>query len=293
MTWIQIKFDVDAGHADAIADALQDLGADAVTFEDAADQPVYEPDPGEVRLWRSTRVVGLFPAQTDADAIVAAIEAQTKPDIIRAHLIEAVPDKDWVRASLEHFKPLRCGKRLWICPTWHTPPDPSAVNVMLNPGLAFGTGGHPTTALCLEWLDGHPQDGNRVLDFGCGSGILAVAAALLGAAHVDVVDHDPQAIEATQSNAQINAVGKRLHVTTADALLPNSYQTILANILAEPLVQLAPRFASWLQPHGWVVLSGILAEQQAIIATAYQPWFKIMSISERENWLCITARRIT
>ena len=291
MNWIQIKFDVNAEHADQVADALQTLAADAVTFEDAEDNPVFEPDPGEIRLWHRTRVVGLFAADIDTTSMVETVRQQLGSSIIYAHSIEVVPDKDWVRASLEHFKPLRCGQRLWICPTWHTPPDPTAVNVMLNPGLAFGTGAHPTTALCLEWLDAHPPHEQRVLDFGCGSGILAVAATMLNASQVDVVDHDPQAIEATLANAQINDMTARVRVVTADQLIPHTYHTILANILAAPLIQLAPSFASWIQPHGALILSGILSEQKESIVAAYQTWFTITNIVERQNWLCIAAKR--
>ncbi|MCK4708179.1 MAG: 50S ribosomal protein L11 methyltransferase, partial [Gammaproteobacteria bacterium] len=195
MPWLQLKLDTHHEHAERISDLLSELGAVAVTFEDASDQPIFEPDPGETRLWNSTRVIGLFAADTDMEGITNSLTSHVTPELMHHLHIDPLEDKDWERAWMDNFKPIRFGKKLWICPSWHTPSDTDAVNIMLDPGLAFGTGTHPTTRLCLEWLDEHavPQE---VIDYGCGSGILAIAAAKLGAEQIECIDTDPQALEA-------------------------------------------------------------------------------------------------
>jgi ribosomal protein L11 methyltransferase len=290
MAWIQITFHVRAEHAPAIADALSDLNALAVTLVDAEDNPVYEPDPGAVDLWQRTKVIGLFGEDHDIKPIIRHIETRF-PQQLLDHNIENIADENWVSKSLDQFQPLRCGDRLWIVPTWHTPPDPHAVNVMLNPGLAFGTGNHATTALCLEWLDANPPAGQTVLDFGCGSGILAIAALKLGAERVLVVDHDPQAIEATLANAAENQLQDRIAIVSADDIQEASIDTLLANILAGPIISLAPRFMPWLKVGSPAILSGILSEQGNQVTQTYQPWFTITNVVERDNWLRIDTRR--
>jgi ribosomal protein L11 methyltransferase len=289
MPWLQIKLDTTPDQAEQVSDLLSELGAAAVTFEDAKDQPIFEPDPGETRLWNTTRVVGLFEADGDMEAVIEQLHEQLVSDAIHHLHVDPLEDKDWERAWMESFKPIRCGERLWICPSWHTPEADGAVNVMLNPGLAFGTGTHPTTWLCLEWLDAHPPMGKSVIDFGCGSGILAVAAALLGATHVGAVDHDPQAILATNDNAEKNHVRDRI-----DACLPKQFQNqlqrepvdlMLANILANPLIELAPQLAALVKPGGQIVLSGILLDQAQAVSDRYQEWFEMAPMTTKEEWV--------
>jgi len=291
MPWLQLKFDSPPEQVDDASNLLSELGAAAVTFEDAADQPLFEPDPGETRLWNNTRIIGLFDANIDMPDIIAQLKqalGERAPQHVQVNPLE---DKDWVRAWMDTFKPIRFGQNLWICPSWHTPDKPDAVNVMLDPGLAFGTGTHPTTALCMKWLDAHPPIDMNVIDFGCGSGILAIAAALLGASHVEAVDHDPQAILATNDNAEKNSVSDKIN-----ALLPRQFEDkpadlILANILTNPLLELGPRFAKLLKPGGQIVLSGILAEQSEQVLQCYEEWFELQTPTQQDNWVRIDGVR--
>ena len=291
MPWLQLKLDSPPQQAEHISDLLSELGAAAVTFEDGADQPLFEPDPGETKLWNLTRVVGLFDAAADMPFVIEALKSALGAETPAQFQINPVEDKDWERAWMDDFKPIRFGRNLWICPSWHTPDDPAAVNVMLDPGLAFDTGTHPTTALCLEWLDAHPPQGLTVVDYGCGSGILAIAAALLGANHVEAVDHDPQAIIASRDNADKNDVSTKI-----SAMLPGQFEDkavdlVLANILANPLLELAPRFADLVKPGGQIVLSGILAEQAEQILQRYRAWFDLEPPARLDEWVRIDGRR--
>jgi len=210
MPWIQIKINATAKTANKVSNMLMGLGAQAVTYMDAQDTPVYEPLPGETKLWGDTRCIGLFDAEVDPAPIVAFFQKHFGEDV--PYQVELLEDKDWVREWMEHFQPMQFGERLWICPSWRDVPDPTAVNVLLDPGLAFGTGTHPTTALCLQWLDSLDLKGKTLVDFGCGSGILAVAALKLGAERVIGIDIDPQAIEASRDNAQRNGVSDQLEL---------------------------------------------------------------------------------
>lgn len=295
MPWIQLRIPAEPETADQLEDLLMDLGANAVSMEDAADEPLFEPEPGTTPLWRQTRVTGLFDAGRDIEQLCAEIHSawhqqtqQSLPEID----VELVEDKDWARAWMEDFKPLKFGERLWIVPSWHEAPDPDAVNLSLDPGLAFGTGTHPTTALCLEWLDQHPIAGRQVIDYGCGSGILGLAALLLNARHVIGVDTDPQALEASRENARRNGVpDDRL-----DLYLPGDEpelqaEVMLANILAQPLVMLAPKLAAKVMPAGDLVLSGILAHQAREVMEAYEPWFIMDEPEQRDEWIRLTGRR--
>lgn len=284
MSWIELKLalgNLDAGRVEA---ALLAAGAVSVTLEDAGDQPLYEPEPDS--LWSQARLTGLFPADADMDGVRAVLLASLALEHLPAHRIEPLEDRDWSREWLKDFKPMRFGRRLWICPTAYAPPDPAAVNLILDPGLAFGTGTHPTTALCLEWLDAAEVTGLQVIDYGCGSGILAIAAARLGARHVWAVDHDPQALTATHDNAARNRVLATLSISNT-AGLPEGLQAglLLANILARPLLELAPRFATLLAPGATAVLSGILVDQDHPIRRAYAPWFDHVATAKREDWL--------
>ncbi|MFL1405588.1 50S ribosomal protein L11 methyltransferase [Marinobacter sp. M1N3S26] len=296
MPWIQLQIPADPDNADQLEDLLMEMGADAVSMEDAADQPIFEPDPGTTPLWSDTRVTGLFDADQDIERICADIRdawhQQTQQELpgIEVTLVE---DKDWERAWMDDFKPLKFGERLWIVPSWHDAPAPDAANLLLDPGLAFGTGTHPTTALCLEWLDGARVEGTQVIDYGCGSGILALAALLLGADHAIGVDTDAQALEASRDNARRNQVEDR-HL---DLYLPGDdpdtrADILLANILAGPLVELAPTLAGKVRPGGHLVLSGILAQQAREVMAAYEPWFVMDEPEQREEWIRLTGRRI-
>jgi ribosomal protein L11 methyltransferase len=287
MAWIQFICNTTSDKADALSDAFSECGAAAVTFEDDADQPIYEPDLGTTPLWTATRVVALFDAETNPDNVGKMLS--TLVTDIPPYRVEAVEDKDWEREWMDNFHPIQFGERLWICPSWHTPPAPDAVNIMLDPGLAFGTGTHPTTALCLNWLDQADLKGKYVIDYGCGSGILAIAAALLGAERVIGVDTDPQALEATRANAARNGV-------EIEAYLPGDCpdepcDLLLANILAGPLQTLAPRFANLAKPSAGLVLSGILEVQAKEVSDSYAAWFDMQAPTIKEDWTRLNGTR--
>jgi ribosomal protein L11 methyltransferase len=282
MPWLQLTFYSTKEKAENLADILSEAGAAAVTMQDAADQPLYEPPPGATPLWQLTNVVGLFAEDADDNAIVQQIKAQWQgefPD----YRSEILQDQDWERVWMDDFKPMRFGDRLWIVPSWHEAPASDAVNIMLDPGLAFGTGTHPTTRLCLEWLDGHVITGKRVIDYGCGSGILALAAALLGARSVIGVDNDPQALVATLDNASRNGV--RIQVYLPKEVPQEPVEVLMANILAGPLIELAPRLSALVVPGGEIALSGILPEQAEAVSAAYSEWFVMQAPVEQDGWI--------
>ncbi len=283
MAWIQLRLNATAASAEEFADLLQDFGALSVTFLDAKDVPVFEPLPGETRLWGETDVMGLWRADADL-APLEALLAEDFPALV--YKIEALEDKDWEREWMDNFHPMRFGQRLWICPSWRDAPDPQAVNVLLDPGLAFGTGTHPTTALCLEWLDGQDLAGKTIVDFGCGSGILAVAALKLGAARAIGIDIDPQALEASAENARRNGVAERLTLFLAkDAPAALNADLVIANILAGPLVELAALICGHLRPGGALALSGILDTQADAVAAAYASRCQLNPPSLRAEWV--------
>lgn len=286
---IQLIFHLDADQAPRFGELLEEAGALAVTLHDSADEPLYEPPLGTTPLWSRTSVVGLFETQAQLDAALSGLQAFFSP--LPQYEILALPDKDWERECLDSFQPICFGTRLWVCPSWHDPPDPNAVNLLLDPGLAFGTGTHPTTALCLEWLAEQHLEGSQVIDYGCGSGILAVAAAKLGARHVWAVDNDPQALQATHANALKNGVAERLHISLPDPVRPVQADLLLANILARPLIELARYFAECVRPQGKLVLSGILATQAEEVSAAYQTWFSMAPVVQRGEWTRLEGRR--
>ncbi len=281
MPWLQLQINSSDEAAAEIETALLEAGSVAVTLQDNADQPLFEPELGQTPLWQKTRVTGLFEADTDMNSVIAEYPQLTSGKI------EILEDKDWEREWMENYQPMSFGKRLWICPSWRTPPDANAVNLMLDPGLAFGTGTHPTTALCLEWLDQQNLDGAIVVDYGCGSGILSIAALLLGASKVIAVDNDPQALLATRDNAERNHIApERLEV-----LLPNQVvvgiqaDVLIANILADPLCELSPILLSLLRPAGQLALSGILDNQQQMVTECYQPAIDFSRPAQRDEWM--------
>jgi ribosomal protein L11 methyltransferase len=290
MAWLQVG--VASQHPEFAEEILLAHGAQAVSFIDAQDEPVLEPLPGTTPLWPRTLTLGLFPEQQDLSALEPALR-ELLPDGPRVELTrELIEDQDWVRVWLEHWQPLRFGRRLWITPhekrgTIH---DPDAVIVTLDPGLAFGTGTHATTALCLEWLEAQDLRGLSVLDYGCGSGILAVAALVLGARSAVCVDIDPQALQATRENALANGVAERIETCLPEDFEPFAADRVVANILAGPLIALAPRLAHCLRPGGRLALSGLLQRQAEEVRAAYLQWFDCDADGEREGWTRISAR---
>ena len=280
--WRELAATVEEALADAVSDWFMAQGALSVGFDDAGDQPLFEPPPGTTPLWQQTRVTALFPADVEVTDLMAAARRRFGDDLLEL-ASHALADQVWERAWLEHFKPMRFGRRLWICPTGFAPPDPTAVNVILDPGLAFGTGTHPTTALCLEWLDGLPLAGRTVLDYGCGSGILAVAALKLGATAAHGIDIDPQALTASHENAIKNGVAARLTLGYPEAAGPVA-DVVVANILAGPLVELAGALLDRLKPGGALALSGLLAEQAGPVQAAYAGQVDFAPVRLREEW---------
>lgn len=292
MAWVQIRINSTDTKAEQISDYLSDIGAVSVTFMDSQDTPIFEPLPGETRLWGNTDVVALFDAATDMQQIVNQLQKEHYLDVNSAYKIEQIEDKDWEREWMDNFHPMQFGQRLWICPSWRDVPDESAVNVMLDPGLAFGTGTHPTTALCLEWLDSLDLQGKTVIDFGCGSGILAIAALKLGAKSAVGIDIDPQAILASRNNAEQNGVAERLQLFLSQDKPENlQADVVVANILAGPLKELYPVISQLVKPNGVLGLSGILASQAQSVYGTYMQNFALEPIQEREEWCRITGKR--
>jgi ribosomal protein L11 methyltransferase len=277
--FLQLTLSIGSADPAPFEDALLAAGATSITLEDAGDDPVLEPPPGATPLWPRVRIKALFDSMTPADVLRASFPNAT---------FEHIADRAWEREWLKDFHPMRFGRRLWICPGGQRPQlDESAATqclIELDPGLAFGTGTHPTTALCLEWLDGTPLDGKSVVDFGCGSGVLAIAALKLGAAAALAIDIDPQALLATRDNAARNHVSERLTVASPDEAPSGRTEILLANILAEPLLELVPSFAERVAPGGSVVLSGILRSQAAPIASRYAAWFDMRPATVRDDW---------
>jgi ribosomal protein L11 methyltransferase len=285
---IEFRINTTATHVEILSDQLLLLGACAVSLVDAANQPIYEPAPGEIILWQETTVVAHFEDNNLNESIASFLTEQQHTSNISGFTQTVVPETDWVRSSLDQFEPQQFGQRLWICPSWIEPPQLDAVNVMLDPGLAFGTGTHPTTKLCLEWLDRHIQGNEQIIDYGCGSGILAVAALKLGAAEAIAVDHDPQALDACMMNAEQNRISlEAIQVYFPDELPLTTGDILLANILAKPLIELAPTFATLVKTGGSIVLSGILDSQKDAVIAAYQPYFTLNPPTIDGDWVRI------
>jgi ribosomal protein L11 methyltransferase len=288
----EIEFPLDALSPEAVEAALFGLGAASITFEERGNEPVLEPKPGEVRLWRETHVRALFEGTHDPLGALGTLTQAFGAHITAQARVRPVEERAWERVWIESFTSMRFGRRLWVCPTSEPPPqDPHAVVVRLDPGLAFGTGTHPTTASCLQVLDALELDGRSVIDYGCGSGILGIAALKLGAAHVAAVDIDPQALTATVANAARNGVSDRLEAHAPPTLLAPA-DLVLANILAQPLIDLAPLLAAACRPGGDLILSGLLKSQAYEVKAAYAAAFDIVRTVHREDWCCIHGRRV-
>lgn len=295
MPWLQLRVDTNREQAEKIENALLFAGAVSVTLQDNADQPILEPGLGETPLWDQTRVTGLFDAEVDT-SVTEAKAASYLCELLPNARWEQLEDKDWEREWMSHYKPIHCADNLWICPSWCEPPAPDAVNIMLDPGLAFGTGTHPTTFLCLQWLDGEPVEGKSAVDFGCGSGILGIAALLLGAATAMGTDIDPQALIASRENAKRNGIDpERFPVflpEKAPAAADSPADIMLANILAGPLVALAPQLVERTRVGGRICLSGILATQAEKVKAAYSQWIDFDQDGEKEEWVRLSGTRI-
>ena len=291
MSWLQISINTKKKHAETAEDCLFSSGAQTVTLTDAADQAILEPGVNEIPIWNEVVVTGLFDFDNKSD-----LYKQNLLDLITNHMeliqhschAEILEDKNWTRAWMDHYHPMQFGERLWICPLHLEPPDATAVNLRLDPGLAFGTGTHPTTSLCLKWLDSNIKQQETVLDYGCGSGILAIAACMLGANHADGVDIDPQALIATHNNAETNNVSQKINSYLPDDFQQKhsitQYDTVMANILSGPLAELAPTLAKHTKTGGDIILSGILREQADSVATAYDHFFKMDGPVFEEDW---------
>ncbi len=270
MAWHQISVTTNKQQASQLSDFFSNLGAVSVTYMDAEDEPVYEPTPGETKIWRNTRVIALFELDIEPELVKLLVFKQFPETTLSDWKQEMIEDQVWERAWLEHFKPIKFADKLWVCPTGQEIQQQDTVCMTLDPGLAFGTGTHPTTALCLEWLASHDVKGKTVIDYGCGSGILAVAALLLGAREAYCVDIDPQALEATQSNAEKNQVQQNIHCYLPEQFPTMQADIVIANILAQPLIELSENIAKLVNTNGSLVLSGILNEQADSVISAYQ-----------------------
>ena len=289
MPWLSVSFEADPECIERLTDALLEAGASAADVSDAAagtsqETPIFgEPGATAARGWERSRVSALFPANADLPTALARAFGAVGIAATTPYRVEHVDDQDWVRVTQNQFTPQQITPRLWIVPSWHTAPDPQAINIVLDPGLAFGTGTHPTTRLCLRWLDRHIHGGESVIDFGCGSGILAIAALKLGAAQACGIDIDEQALLAARHNAMQNQVSAVfLDATDKPA------QMVVANILANPLRVLAPLLAKLTTKQGRVALSGVLAEQADEVREAYRPWFDMEMTEYEDDWVLLS-----
>lgn len=292
MDWLALSIEVPREQSARAEEALKACGALSVTLSDAGDNPVLETAPGETPLWPRVRLTGLYAHDTDPDDVRLALAAGLGEQGVTVDSLQ-LADREWSRAWMEGFGPMRFGERLRVVPTQAREPTGDDVVIRLDPGLAFGTGTHATTALCLEWLDANPVADARIVDYGCGSGILGIAAARLGAAGVWCVDHDPQALTATRDNARINDVSGRLRVCTPDELPRIEADVLVANILLQPLLALAPRFASWSAPGARLVMSGLIENQARQLIAGYGEHFTDFEVATRDGWSRVTARRLS
>jgi len=313
MSWLELKFPCSKDAVESLESLLWEVGALSVTLTDAADEPLFEPGVGEIPLWNDIVLTGLFEGGADAHAIQLALITAHAPAVLPALHFNILPEQDWVRSWLVDFKPMRFGQSLWVCPSitdaasWYEQhrelfiamEQPGQIVMKLDPGLAFGTGTHPTTSLCLQWLDAQALHDQQLVDFGCGSGILGIAALLLGAASVIGIDNDPQALTASADNCRKNnvAAGRLpLYLPAAfDGVTSDldfrPMDGVMANILAGTLIELAPRLTALVRPNGWLLLSGILHQQGDDVIAAYSPWFTRFEVAAEGDWIRISATR--
>ena len=286
--WQQVHITIPKEQLQEVEDFLLSIGALSVTYKDAGDNPVLEPLPGETPLWPELIVTGLFDQKKNMNTVMNIL-ARHYPDLKSEK--ENLEDQDWERSWMDNYQPMQFGKRLWVVPSNMEPPDPEATNLRLDPGLAFGTGTHPTTSLCLQWLDQHDVSNQTLLDYGCGSGILAIAGLLLGASSAEGVDIDPQAITASNDNALNNKVSEKLSVCLPEDHQAKQYDIVMANILSGPLAELAPKLSQYTKAGGAIVLSGILAEQAESIQQVYQQWFVMQEAVIDDGWAMLSGTK--
>lgn len=304
MSWVKLIIQINAAHAEPLSDALMEQGALSVDIHDAAantqDEQMLFDEPGEPsgEIWHNAEVSALFNRGVNIDEIICNAATRAQLDHPPGYRLEHVEEQDWVRLTQSQFDPIQISSRLWIVPTWHQLPDPAAINLILDPGLAFGTGSHPTTQLCLDWLDRNLRPGVRLIDYGCGSGILAIAALKLGASHVTGIDIDPQAIRASKENAMRNQCDASAYcfsavenTTGSNIQIQKQADIVVANILANPLIMLAPLLARTALNGGQIVLSGILVEQADEVKQAYNQWFDMNSANHQEGWVLLTGSK--
>lgn len=301
MSWVSLTIEVNAAHVEILSDKLFELGALSVDIRDAAagteqEQPLFD-EPGELSgdVWAKAAVTALFEQTADIPNIMQTVTRALQLAVQPEYRLSRLEEQDWVKLTQAQFDPIKISSRLWIVPTWHHPPDPTAINLILDPGRAFGTGSHPTTQLCLSWLDRNVQAGETVLDYGCGSGILAIAALKLGASNVLGIDIDANAIEASRDNAALNCCDpKKILFSTALDLPRTSTKEhrqvdkVVANILANPLIMLAPILMNALRKGGHIALSGILEEQASEVIDTYRQWFEMDIADKKEDWVLLT-----
>lgn len=288
MPWLNVTFAVEENQLDYISEHLELAGAQSVTIENAGDNPLFDLLDGEHPVWDSSLVTGLFNVQLGVDEVIAKLTRAFAPDALPECRVESLPEQDWERSWMDRFQPMQYGRNLWICPTWYKPPDPEAINIMLDPGLAFGSGSHETTRLCMQWLSTQRLEGKAVIDYGCGSGILAIAALKSGAASALGVDIDQQALQASRQNAQLNQVSERLQLALPANMPDQSAGDIVfANILAGTLVELKTQLLTLRKAQGVLVLSGILQSQQAMIYKEFEPGNTIQSFNDGD-WMMMS-----
>jgi ribosomal protein L11 methyltransferase len=296
MSWTEVVIEIAREHAEGLSDALMEAGALSVSVEDAdegtaEEKPLFG-EPGMVpteAAWDHSRVVALTDIDADQAAIVAEAASSIGLSAVPSFTTRPVADADWVRLTQSQFEPIHIGKNIWVVPSWHEAPDPNGLILEVDPGLAFGTGSHPTTRLCMEWLEAHPAPGKTVLDYGCGSGILAMVAKKLGAATVAGVDIDPQAIESARLNAERNACEIDFYVPDdfVAAHRETRFDIVVANILSSPLKLMAPMLSGRVAPGGSLILSGVLARQAEEVAAAYAPFIKLSVWAELDGWVAL------
>lgn len=291
MPWLQVTLTTDRERAPLVEAALENAGALAVTLDDAGDEPQLEPPLGTTPLWSEVRVTALFEDDAGSRARTEKLARSLSAQLAVPPLFERLEDQVWERVWMDEFVPTRFGERLWVCPRGQSPGEGGSAVVELDPGLAFGTGHHPTTALCLRWLDTAAIHDATVVDFGCGSGILAIAALKLGALQAIAVDHDPQALEATTANAAHNGVSDRLLICAPENQPTLAADLLVANILAGPLVELAALLAAQVRPGGYLALSGLLQEQIDRVTQAYIPWFEMAPPRIEDDWVLLQGQR--
>lgn len=297
MAWQQLRVQVRSDQIEPLEKMLLDYGGLSISYLDAEDQPVFQKEPGSTQLWDLVDLVCLFKKEINLDGLLFLLQQHPAIEDKGSLTLETLEDQAWERSWMSDFTAMQFGERLWVCPSWQEPPEPNAVNIMIDPGLAFGSGSHATTSMCLQWLGKNIHDDSTVIDYGCGSGILAIAAALLGAARVIAVDNDPQAITATIENAKRNNIPEGVIETYLPDQLPDDPAALLsdilvANILAEPLMQLAEDLSHLVKPQGQIALSGLLAEQADRLLEHYGSWFEMDKAVMSEEWARLSGTRL-